>query len=254
MRREEQSAHTERMIAKYGTLERALDVVGAENYDYRQAAQKDAETIATLKRTQVPDGAVVLSGDDVKHWEKVKATGVPLDKVATTLTRAKELEADKVKADKAVTHAAVAKAAKMDPDVLAPLVEQFGLEVETRTVKVQKGDKLEDVPEAFVRKAGDDKATWEKLADFVARDGSPLKPFAVALKAKATGTPAADGSNGTSSATGSQGDTTHTFPAMIGDSIGDAGDDFVTKRLNARNAANAARDNPLAPVKTPAKT
>lgn len=255
-RRAEVSAFAERMLGKYGTLERALDAIAGENYDYREAARKDETTIANLSKNQIPAGAVVLTGDDVKHWEKVKATGVPLDKVEGTLKRAAELEKEKLANDKKAAHASVAKAAKMDHDVLSPLLDQFQLTAEIRKEKVAgPNGTVVDGEVAYVRAANDDKAAWEKLDAFVAKDGSPLKPFAVALKAKAGGTNGTSESSA-SSAAGSQGETTHAFTGNFGgDSVGNVGDDFITKRLERTNKAAGSRPNPLAPPApaTPAK-
>jgi hypothetical protein len=55
---------------------------------------------------------------------------------------------------------------------------------------------------AEVRKAGDANASWERLTDFVAKDGSPLKPFAAALNTKASGQTGTPSTAGTSGATG----------------------------------------------------
>lgn len=249
-KRAETSAIAERFLAKYGTYERAIEVMAGEHYEYREAARKDAETIGTLQRNQVPKDAVVLTGDDVKHWEKVKATGVAIDKIAPTLERAKVLEAERVKLERATKHADVAKAAMLDKDVLSPLLEQFGFDVDTRVVKVQQGDKLVDQQQAIIRKAGDDKAVWEPLSEFIAKDGSPLKPFGVALKLKGNANNNG-GSAANGNASGAQGATTHAFADAFGTS-GDAGNggggDFVTNRIKTQNSAADKRTNPLRPA------
>jgi hypothetical protein len=253
-KRAETSAIAERFLAKFGTYERALEVMAGEHFDYREAARKDAETIAALQRNQTPKDAVVLTGDDVKAWEKVKATGVPLKDMAATLDRAKTLEAEKARADRASKHTDVAKAAKLDPVVLSPLVEQFGFDVDTRIVKVQKrdGSGLEDQPQAIIRKAGDDKAPWEPLVEFIGKADSTLYPFRDALKAKGT-SDGGNGSNGTGTTsgtrTGSQGETLHTFADDFAAGGGDGGNagggDIIAKRIKTQNDAAGKRSNPL---------
>lgn len=252
-RREGSRSLVERLVAQWGTEARALDVLAQENYEHREALRVLKDESARLTANQIPAGGVVLTGPEKDAWDKIKAAGVPVDKVADTVKEAITLKADKVKADRDAARKATATAAKLDGDVLAPLLDQFNLEVEVRTETVAgPNNTIVDGQVAYVRSSTDAKAAWEKLSDNIAKDGSPLKPFAIALKAKGSSTTQNGGTNGTT--TGSQGGTSHIIPDTTGDTHGSTGgDDPISKRLKARDAQNAARPNPLMP-RTPAAT
>lgn len=187
------SATVERYVLKHGNLQRAIEAVAAKNI-------KLGDTIATLetenealKKSAPAQGAIVLTGDDAKKWEKVKAIPLDGDKIAERVKKADELETTVSASARAKTIAEIATAANLNGETLAPLlkpgaVTPEGFDVESRPVQVHKDGKTETVQVPSIRKAGDANAQWEPLADFVTKDGSPLKPFAPAL-AK-SGTPA----------------------------------------------------------------
>ena len=188
-RRRHYQAPTElvdQLIHKYGSRDRAIEELAKQTYDLREDRREADEEIEALKAKVPADGAVVLTGDEKKKWEAVKAIDLPGEKIKERVAKADDLEKQHAKTELSTKRKAVAGAAGVNGDVLDPLLDQFGLEVENKEIQVQGADgKLTPKQVAHVRKAGDANAAWEKLSDVIARDGSPLKPFAAALNTKA---------------------------------------------------------------------
>lgn len=256
-RREAVPGIADRFIVKYGTMEKALEQLAGELWDLRDERRDYEDKIADLEARQVPTDGVVLTGDDRQAWEKIKAAateqGTTPAKVPERLKLAKELEGKDAQRSLTESRAAVAKAAQLNPLVLDPLLSQFALAVEVRKEKVPDGKGgVVDGEVAYVRKADDEKAPWEKLADFIAKDGSPLKPFAAALAAKpgqgsGTGNAGGSTSTGNSSTSDGSGAVSHAFPVMTGGNTGDSATtgDPAVDFLNRRNAAAGKRANPF---------
>lgn len=244
---EESSDYTDRLIRKYGSKDKALEVLGGELFDLREERREQDAEIETMKAKLTPDGAVVLTGAKAEAWKKIDALATELklpedklgEKIVERVKKADTLEAKEAKDTKSKARKDVAAAADMDGDVLDPLLEQFGLEVETKEIQVQGTDgKLTPKKVAHVRKAGDANAAWEKLSDFAARDGSPLKPFAVALAKKTS----------TTTQTTNAG---FNFPDQQGGTSNTAGS-AVDKKLEQINS-RANRANPLVPQRAEEK-
>jgi len=242
----------DRLVHRYGSLEEALRVLAGENFDFREAQREHDAEVERLRQHQVPDGAVVLTGEDAKHFAAIKATGVALDKVAERITLAGKLEGEQAAQTRRTSQDAAAKALSWNPDVLAPLLDNHKFLIELRDIVVKeagKADRTVKVP--YVRKDAQGSA-WERLDELVARDES-LKPFLPALKTvPASGTQGANGSGaagGTQSGTGAgtTGDATTIFPFTQQPSQGggDGSADPVDKFITNRNKAAAARTNPL---------
>lgn len=254
-RREESRSLVDRLVAKYHSEGKALEVLAEENYEHRENIRILKETNTKLTTNQIPEGGVVLTGPEKAAWDAIKAEGtklgVALDKVAATMTEAKTLRDEKEKTALDTSRSSAATDAKLNPLVLTPLLDQFGYDVESRTEKVANGTKVEDGKVVYIKKAGDQKAAWEKLLDFIAKEGTPLKPFEAALKA----VPATNGKPGTTTVT-SQGGITRVVPDTGTTSTGSTtdGDDPVTKRLKARETADKSRHNPLMPPNPVATT
>lgn len=245
----EASDYTDRLIHKYGSKDKALEVLGAELFDLREERREQDTELETLKAKVTPDGAVVLTGAKAEAWKKIDALATELklpedklgDKIVERVKTADTLEAKEAKDAKSKARKDVAEAAGMDGDVLDPLLEQFGLEVENKEVQIQKDGKLTPTKVAHVRKAGDANAAWEKLTDFAARDGSLLKPFAVALAKKTT----------TSTTNTTPASSGFTFPDQQGGTSGTAGS-AVDKKLEQINA-RSNKPNPLVPQRAEEK-
>lgn len=230
------SEAVESLIHKFGSRDRAIEALSGQTFDLREDLREVTDENDQLKAKVPPAGAVVLTGADVANWNAIKAGAdelkLPADKLGEQLVaRAKKAGTlEKAEEDRTTSEArkAVAAAANVDGDVLDPLLNQFGLDVELRDIQVQGNDgKLTPTKVAHVKKSGDANAAWEKLTDFIARDGSPLKPFATALQKK--------------QAT-QQSTTAAPFPAQTsgGSSSGGTGsvDAFIAKRNEAANRPN----------------
>ena len=245
-RRRHYQAPTElvdQLIHKYGSRDRAIEELAKQTYELREDRREADEEIETLKAKVPADDAVVLTGDEKKKWEAVKAIDLPGEKIKERVTKADELEKAKAKTDLSTKRKAVATAAGVNGDVLDPLLDQFGLEVENKEIQVQGADgKLTPKQVAHVRKAGDANAAWEKLSDVMARDGSPLKPFAVALNMKAG-----------AAATEQRTTSGVPFPDQSG-GTNNSGTSSIADEFLKRNKERAERGNPLRAATTTAKT
>lgn len=242
----------DRLVHRYGSEAEALRVLAGENFDQRETLRERDDTIEELRQKQTPDGAVVLTGDDAKHFAAIKATGVALDKVAERVTLAGKLEGEQAAQTRRTSQDAAAKALNWNPDVLAPLLDNHKYLTELRDIVVKeagKADRTVKVP--YVRKDAQGSA-WERLDELVAREES-LKPFLPALKTvPASGTQGANGNgavggSSSGSAAGTTGDASTIFPftQSPAQGAGDGSSDPVDKFITNRNKAAAARSNPL---------
>jgi len=239
----------DQLIHRYGSRDRAIEELARQTYDLREDRREAEEEIEQLKTQVAPKDAVILTGPKAEAWKKIDALATELklpeatmgDKIVERVKKADTLETEKTKTDLSTKRKAVATAAGVNGDVLDPLLDQFGLEVETKEIQVQGTDgKLTPKQVAHVRKAGDANAAWEKLSDFVARDGSPLKPFAAALATKAATTGAAGNNTGGAIP----------FPEQQGGGSS-GGKTSVADEFLKRNKERADRPNPLrAPTQT----
>lgn len=260
---QESSELVQSLLGRFGSSDRALEHLAQDNYELREDRREQDTVIAglktTLKTKTVPEGAVVLTGPKAEAWKKIDAFAtelkLPEDKIGDTLVeRAKKaatLESEKQKSELSAARKAVAKAAGVNGDVLDPLLDTYSLEVRTVEVEVQGTDgKTTKKQIAEVRKAGDANASWERLTDFVAKDTSPLKPFAAALAAKTT---QQSGNAGNAGNAGNGGTTGIAFPDQQGGNQSGGANPVVEDFLKAdRERAN--RSNPLrAPTDTQTK-
>jgi uncharacterized membrane protein YgcG len=134
---------------------------------------------------------------------------------------------------------------KYNADVLGGLVEdpRNPLVIELRDTVVKENGKESTVKVPFVRKATDDKATWEKLSEYADREWKSWLPALknVSTAQGAAGT-SASGTGGSDSGAGSSHFTP--FVEQGGSSQG-GGTDAVSRHIAAVNKANAERANPF---------
>lgn len=173
--------------AKHGSERKALEVLADESLTLRR--QKAAwKQRAEKAEARAPEGATVLSADEAKEWAALQAAKRP---VADLLKLAEEhgtLTTQLAERDRRDVVRQAAGAAGYRDSVLLDLVQAKGLAVEVRTEEVAdaKGQK-KSTPVPYVRPAGDDKATPEKLVDYVAKH---LADYVPALQVEAgTGSP-----------------------------------------------------------------
>lgn len=242
----------DQLIHKYGSRDRAIEELARQTYELREDRREADEEIEQMKTQVAPKDAVILTGPKAEAWKKIDALATELklpeatlgDKIVERVKLSTTLEDQNKKTELSTKRKAVATAAGVNGDVLDPLLDQFGLEVETKEIQIQDAQgKTTPKQIAHVRKSGDANAAWEKLSDFVARDGSPLKPFAAALSTKAATSGASAGSSGTGSAI--------TFPDQRGGGSGGGTGTSVADEFLKRNKERADRPNPLrAPTQT----
>jgi hypothetical protein len=250
-------------VHRYGSEREALRVLSGENYDFRDRERARSQEIEGLRAKQVPDGALVLTGDDLKAWQAIKALNVPVTEVAPRVKEAGELKERQQQADRRKAQDSAAASLKWNADVLAPLLDTNKLDIELRDVVLVENGKEISQKRPYVRKAGDASAAWEKLDELVARDAS-LKNFLPALKvvpatgAQSTNGNGAAGSTAPGSSASSSSSTTAPangnvfssipFPVEQGSSSGDsssAGVGLVDKFIERSNKAAAERPNPF---------
>lgn len=172
------------LVEKHGDANAAVVTLLNENY-------KSRDTIRDLKAKVPAEGAVVLTGDDVKAWQKYNALGKPsdLEKGLNEGNKAKTTVAGYRKAEH---NAKVAEVAGFKPTVLATLAKD--LDIEIRDAVDKDGKPVKDkagnvVREAVVKGEGDTVTPLAKYAetnwaDFLpslkgdapkkSTDGSPL--------------------------------------------------------------------------------
>lgn len=237
---------TDRLVAKYGTLEAALTVLAGENYEYRDTLRAQSDELASLRKKVPADGALVLTADQKKVWDAIVASGVPIEKVAERIKRAGELETQLAEADFVRLVDEGAATMKYNATVLRSLLKDKGYTLEVRDM-LQADGKTIKFP--FVRKAGDDKAAWEKLDVAAERD---FKEFLPALKANPQGGNA--GGGGGSSATGTS-SVSHEMPTQSSSASSQGGGNgtSVVDQQIARNKSRSEKPNPLRPAAAAAK-
>lgn len=130
-----------RMAEKINDLER-------DNYKERDKIRERDARIRELEAKRTPDGALVLSGDDIALWEAYKGLGKP-DEVSAKLTAATEATAERDTLKRRDTIRQVADASGYKPAVLERLGADLTYEIKDVTengktakqVLVKDGDK-----------------------------------------------------------------------------------------------------------------
>lgn len=123
------------LIARQGSPDAALMLLMQENYQYRDQNRQ--------LRERVPDGAVVLSGDDVQHWRDYQALG-QLDELRTRLTEREQAQTELNNLRTQATIRSVAEAMQWKPSVLERLAGNVTFITKTEgdktTISVKDGD------------------------------------------------------------------------------------------------------------------
>lgn len=159
-----------------------------------------------------------VEDSDFELLTRVKTLGISADEIVRRVQRADELE-------RLASVGAAATAAGLNAGTLAPLLLQFGLELEMRPVRVEAAGKTATLQIAHVHKRGDAAGGWAPLREFVETAGSVLHPFAPSLIAGPA--PAGDATSTSTSESSSA----------------------LDKVLDARKAGAAVK-NPLHPAAT----
>lgn len=206
-----------------------------------QLEQTNRDLEEKLEAAELPEGAAILTGDDKKTWEAVKALALPGEKIVEAVKQRDEF---KGKLDVHDRNAVISEGATLlgfKPTVLTDLATTKGFRVELRDEQVTTNGKTETkkVPYALV---GPDDKTGKRLSEYV---DANLKDYLPALKAEG----AAGGSQG-----GGSGGGGTPYPDQSGSATGATGTgDAATKFLEARAKRAERITNPLMPP-APAKT
>lgn len=226
----ELEAQVARLLEKQGGNSTALAMhLLTDNRKLRVKNRKANDRAADAEAKVPKDGQVVVSKEDAEALTTYKTFGKP-EEVKTKIEKGVTLEASNVERERAEGIASAAKLAQIPQGTLLgkladPKRENFVIELRD---EVKEGKSIK-VP--FARK-NEDKAAWMPLLDFVNKELSEYKP---ALFAKGE-------SNGSTENT-----TTHTAVPDQSASGTAPASGTVDKFIQSRNAAAAARPNPLAP-------
>lgn len=170
------AANVAELIAKHGSPERAIDVLWRDAKRARVGKQRLSAELDELKKTTaLPDGGVVLKGEDAKKWAAFVKLGKTPEELATTLTTHAELSAKVETQDRNVVVGKAAKAAKFNDAALIQLVTDKKLNVVLKTEKVDG----KDVEVAYVQPP-EANAAPVKLTDYVDTHLSVYKPSLLA--------------------------------------------------------------------------
>lgn len=152
-----------RMAEKINDLER-------DNYKDREKLRDRDARIKELEAKQVPDGALVLTGDDASRYQAFTALGKTPDEVTAALTQADAAITERDQLKRSMTIRQVAEASGYKPAVLERLGADLTYAVKDVTETV--GGKQTTVKRAFV--VTDGKET--PLSDYAAAEWADFLP------------------------------------------------------------------------------
>jgi len=128
---EENSAEYQRIMDDLRTTKSKLEKLESDNYAYRSKIRELKAELATAKAAIPPEGSTVLTGDDAKAWEELKALGSAAD-VQAKLDKLAEAESQLKRLERTEKLRSVADVAGYDFDVLAALSGDLEFEVTTK--------------------------------------------------------------------------------------------------------------------------
>lgn len=141
--------------------------------------KKYRDEIKDLKaKPGVQDDAVVLTGDEAKRWDAVKALGKTPEEIAAELEKGTQAAARLADMERRQNARKAAEAAGLNPDAYIALPGALGLSYEVRTEKVDG----KDVSRAYVK--GEDGKDAALSTDYV-KARPEWAPLAAAVEVKA---------------------------------------------------------------------
>jgi hypothetical protein len=229
-------AHVRQLIREAGNNHEAA-MIKQSRGAFRVRRQRD-EAIAELDalKKQLPEGSVVLTGDEAKALKALKEKGVDLTKIGASIERLPALESELATLKDNATFDEIAKELQWNPAPLRRLAKSDNLELSKREAEVTVMKDGKETTEKrsmwHARKRGDDKAPWSSLVTYVEKEAPEMKP-ALATKAgpNGTGTPA------TGTVWPLQTPSTGTQRTGAADPI----DEFINKANDAGKATNPNR-------------
>ena len=163
-----------------------------EGRRYRLRIKQLEDDIAG-RPAKLEDGQVVLTKDDAKKWNALKDITLTPEQVKESLKKKDELEAqDRARVQAGLVESSADELGVKRPKLLAEQVATKGMEAAERDVEVVKDGKRVKEKQIQVRKAGDEKAPWRSMKEFVDED---LKDMHPALFAEPESTEDGEGSD-----------------------------------------------------------
>ena len=128
---EEFNEDLQRVKDSLKTAQAKIEKLESDNYNYRSKIRELKSELATAKAAIPPEGATVLTGDDAKAWEELKALGSAAD-VQAKLDKLAETESQLKRLERTEQLRSVADAAGYDFDVLTALSGDLEFEVKAK--------------------------------------------------------------------------------------------------------------------------
>lgn len=145
------SKAAENLVARHGDPTAALLVLLGENF-------KEREKVRELSGRLPREGALVLEGDDAKHWSTYRQLGAPGD-IRKALEAGKQHEAEAGNFRRAEVVRSAAEVTGFKASVLATLARDLEIEIE----ETEEGGKA--VREAVVKGEGGERVSLLKYAE-----------------------------------------------------------------------------------------
>lgn len=146
-----------------------------ENFEYREKNRVMRAELDAAKGRIPAEGAVVLTGDDVKLFNDFKALNLKPAEVTTLQTEFKALQGEVTTAKRKDSIATAAHAEGYDPTVLGTLIGDQELVVKPVTEDVD--GKNQAVDRAFIRtKGADNTVTETRLSEHIEKNHAKFIP------------------------------------------------------------------------------
>jgi hypothetical protein len=155
-----------------------------DNFKLRRRNAQMREQLESASAGKVPDGSVVVKKADADELEKFRALKLTPDVITASMQELTKLKTESAARENEAVHEEAAEALGY-PNVaaLSKALKREGLHVEMKSVRADDPDnpgKKISVLMPHVRKASDEKAALEPLADYIDRELSELVPAFVA--------------------------------------------------------------------------
>lgn len=167
----------ENLVSKHGSETGAIKTLLDENRKYRDRIRDLKTELESAKAGAVPDGAVVLSGDDLKAYEALKALG-DAKSISDAIEAGKAAQTELGAYRRTEKRTKAARIAKANADVLATL-DRDGIDYDV------EGDG-DEAAAIIVTKNGEEEvrtpfwefvdATWPALKTALAQEGTTPAP------------------------------------------------------------------------------
>lgn len=155
-----------------------------DNFKLRRRNAQMREQLESASAGKVPDGSVVVKKEDADELAKFRALKLTPEVITTSLQELTTLKTEKATRENEAVHEEAAEALGYpNTAALSKALKREGLHVEMKSQRVDDPDnpgKKITVSMPHVRKANDDKAQLEPLADYIDREMSELVPAFVA--------------------------------------------------------------------------